>query len=281
MELLPIKDLPKIPSLKLAVVGHVEWVTFLSVDKYPKAGCISHGEIYREEPAGGGAVAAVQMSKLTEEKVHFYTALGKDGVGEMSYHRLKQLGLEVNVAWREEPTRKGISFIDSNGERAITVIGNRLQPSSNDQLRWDELTNYDGVFVTAVDSGGLNHCRKAALLVASPRIGIETFKRANINIDALIGSALDPDERTLLEAIKPSPRICIATQGSLGGEAFPGGQFKAFKLKKAAIDAYGCGDSFAAGVTIGLSSGWSLNEAISLGAHCGAQCSTLLGPYED
>jgi ribokinase len=45
------------------------------------------------------------------------------------------------------------------------------------------------------------------------------------------------------------------------------------------VDAYGCGDSFAAGVTAGLAAGWSPEQAISLGCHCGAACATWLGPY--
>jgi ribokinase len=45
------------------------------------------------------------------------------------------------------------------------------------------------------------------------------------------------------------------------------------------LDAYGCGDSFAAGVTAGLAAGWSLEQAVSLGCHCGAACALRFGPY--
>ena len=53
------------------------------------------------------------------------------------------------------------------------------------------------------------------------------------------------------------------------------------ELKKKMIDSYGCGDSFAAGLTAGLSANWSLEKAISLASHCGAKCATHLGPYGD
>ena len=46
MDLMPLKDLPELPKLKLAVVGHVEWVQFMRIDNYPQPGEISHGEIY-------------------------------------------------------------------------------------------------------------------------------------------------------------------------------------------------------------------------------------------
>jgi ribokinase len=42
-------------------------------------------------------------------------------------------------------------------------------------------------------------------------------------------------------------------------------------------DAYGCGDSFAAGFTFGLASGASVAEAATLGAECGARALIRLG----
>ena len=281
MKLLSFEDLPSLPKLKLAVIGHVEWISFLSVDKFPQEGVISHGKMYLEEPAGGGAVAAVKISRLIGAPVHFFTALGNDSIGKKSFKRLTELGLEVSVAWRDRPTRTGISMIDSKGERAITVIGDRLQPSCNDQLPWNDLTNYDGAFITAVDSDALNHCRGPKVMVASPRLGTNKFKEKNIKLDALIGSALDPYERMEFQKIYPTPKIRIATKGSLGGEVWPGGRFDAAELDLPVVDSYGCGDTFAAAVTTGLSAGWSTQQAISLGAQCGAQCATHLGPYED
>ena len=80
-------------------------------------------------------------------------------------------------------------------------------------------------------------------------------------------------------ALTPAPRLRIATEGAAGGLAMPGGRFPAPQLSGTAIDSYGCGDSFAAGLTAGLAAGWSVEQAISLGCHCGAACATHLGPY--
>ena len=46
------------------------------------------------------------------------------------------------------------------------------------------------------------------------------------------------------------------------------------------VDAYGCGDSFAAGLTYGLAAGMDLPAALALAARCGAHCLTGRGPYE-
>ena len=46
------------------------------------------------------------------------------------------------------------------------------------------------------------------------------------------------------------------------------------------VDAYGCGDSFAAGLTFGLGRGDGVDGALELAARCGAACLTGRGPYE-
>jgi ribokinase len=45
-------------------------------------------------------------------------------------------------------------------------------------------------------------------------------------------------------------------------------------------DAYGCGDSFAAGLTFALAEGRDPDDALAVAARCGAACLTGHGPYE-
>ena len=87
----------------------------LAVDQLPRPGAIGHALRTVQEPAGGGAVVAVQMARLQRQPVQFFTALGRDSVGEACVKRLEHLGLEVHVAWREEPTRRGVSLVDGSG----------------------------------------------------------------------------------------------------------------------------------------------------------------------
>lgn len=279
MDLLSRSSLPALPPLRLAVVGHVEWVSVVGVETLPQAGRVGHARSFLEEPGGGGAVVAVQLARLLGRPVPFFTALGRDRIGEQAAERLTALGLELHVAWRDQPTRRGVSFVDGDGERAITVIGERLSPRRDDPLPWPELAGCDGVFVTATDAAGLQACRAARLLALTPRVRLPVLKEAAVTVDALIGSGLDPGEAVPPGALEQPPRLRIATEGARGGWAEPGGRFPAPRLAGAMVDAYGCGDSFAAGVTAGLAAGWSPEQAISLGCHCGAACATWLGPY--
>jgi len=274
------KEIFSLPKLKLAVIGHVEWVTFLKVDQLPLAGKISHGKDSFEEAAGGAAVAAVQMSRLINGPVDLITSLGKDNCGEKCYERLTQLGLNLEVAWREDPTRKGISLITKDGERAITVIGKRLQPIGSDDLPWSSMKNYDGIFVTATDKEGIKFARKAKFLSATPRIGENILKNSKAKLNALIGSGLDPGEKINYEELDPQPDVYISTKGKSGGTIFPeNNTYKSITPSSKEIDSYGCGDCFAGAVTTALSANLNLEQAIKIGSYCGAECSTYYGPY--
>ena len=66
--------------MKAAVVGHVEYVEFASVEHVPQPGEIVHAEETWSEAAGGGSVASVQIAKLASESL-FYTALGDEELG--------------------------------------------------------------------------------------------------------------------------------------------------------------------------------------------------------
>lgn len=267
-------------SLSLAVVGHVEWMSFLQVDQLPQAGRIAHTPSSLNDVGGAGAVVAVHMARVSGTRVKFFTALGRDAIGERSVKRLQELNVEPFVAWRNAPTRQGISMVDGDGDRAITVVGERLQPQADDPLPWEQLSDCDGVFASAADAKALILARQAKILTATPRLRQPTLQDAAVHLDALIGSGLDPDEQLSEPLGFPTPRVQIATEGDNGGWLTPGGRYTAAQPPGPMIDSYGCGDSFAAGVTVGLSAGWSVREAIALGADIGAHCTTWQGPYQ-
>ncbi|HKP91615.1 MAG TPA: PfkB family carbohydrate kinase, partial [Thermoleophilaceae bacterium] len=58
------------------------------------------------------------------------------------------------------------------------------------------------------------------------------------------------------------------------------GKWAAAPLPGPVADAYGCGDSFAAGLTFALADGRGTDDALELAARCGAECLTGHGPYE-
>jgi len=267
-------------NLNFAVVGHVEWMNFLKVDQLPKPGVISHSEKSIEYPAGGGSVIAKTLSELTNNQVHFFTSLGNDYYGEQSFKILSNYGIRLHVAWRDKPTRKGFSLIDSNGERSITVIGERLAPTYKDKLDWNIFEKMDGIFITASDSEIFKKARIADSLCTTPRVGINIINKSNVFLDGLIGSNLDPGEVFSLSDISIKPKLIIKTEGENGGILYPGGRYEALINAKQKIDSYGCGDAFAAGILYGLSSKWTIDKILSLAKLLGKDASEFFGPYK-
>jgi ribokinase len=267
--------------MRVAVVGHVEWADLVDVERVPAPGEIIHAWAAWQEPAGGGAVSAVQIARLAGG-CQFFCALGDDELGHRTKPRLEALGVRVEAAWRDEPQRRALVHLDGRGERTITVIGDRLGPSREDPLPWSELDGADAVYFTAGDPAALRAARGARRLVASAR-GIEALAAGGIELDVLVSSARDPGERYEPGDIDPEPRAVVRTAGASGGSlTFRDGRsshWEAAPLPGPPVDAYGAGDSFAGGLTYGLAAGRSPQDALALAARCGAACMTGRGPY--
>ena len=265
--------------MRVAVVGHVEWVEFARVDALPAAGEIVSARETFQEAAGGGAVAAVQLVNLAGECL-FFTTLADDELGRRSKDELEKRGVTVYAGRAPAPQRRGYTHLDDSAERTITVIGEKLRPSGEDaSLPWEELATCDAVYFTGGDIAALRAARNAKALVATSR-ELETLRRAGVEIDVLVGSGKDAGERFEPGDLDPPPNIVVTTSGGLGGWIQPGGPFNAAPIPGLVADAYGCGDCFAAGITYGLGRGLPVDEAVAIGARCGAMVLTSKGPYE-
>src|SRR6266542_1378352 len=221
--------------MRVAVIGHVEWVEFVRVESVPRPGDIVHALETWDEAAGGGAVAAVQLARLAGACTLF-TSFGADELGRRARLQLAEQGVTVRAMADPSPQRRAVVFVDDVGERTITVLGDKLVPSGGDsRLPWQELEGADAAFFVSGDAESVHAARR--------------------------------------------PRIVVTTSGPLGGWVQPGGPFRPASLPGPVVDAYGCGDSFAAGLTFALARGDSIEEAVALGARCGAAVMTGRGPY--
>ena len=264
--------------MKIVVVGHVEWVEFARVEHVPQPGEIVHAVETWEEAAGGGAVAAVQLVRLGAETTLF-TVFGNDELGRRSRAQLTAQGVTVRAVVAPEPQRRALTFVDADGERTITVLGDKLRPSGRDgRLPWEELARADAAYFVSGDEAALHAARRAPLLVATAR-ETETLREGAVELDALVGSGEDPGERYGPGDLEPRPKLVVTTAGALGGWMNPGGPYLAAPLPGPVEDAYGCGDCFAAGLTFGLTDGRAPEEAVELASRCGAAVLTGRGAY--
>ena len=267
--------------MRTAVVGHVEWIEFGHVEHVPRAGDIVHATDPWEEPGGGGAVSAVQLARLSGGCL-FFTALGDDERGAASRRRLDGLGVRVEAVTRDEPTRRGVVLVDANGERTITTLGRRLEPTTGDRLPWNELEAVGAVYFSAGDPGALREARRAKVLVATSRVS-DLLHDADVHLDAVVGSGNDPSEAFDSGGLAHPPDLVVRTDSVRGGryETSDGrsGSYDPVRPPGPVVDTYGAGDSFAAGLTFALGSGFDVEKALALAARCGAWCAAGRGPY--
>lgn len=268
-------------SPRVAVVGHVEWVTFAVTARLPEPGEILSVEDGFALAGGGGGVAAVRLAELAGACT-FFTSVGRDPVGDRTLADLEQRGVDVRAARFDGPQRQAFTYLTDDHERTITVWGERHVPRRADDLPWDEVADFDAVFFTGGDPEALRAARDARVLTATPR-AIGAIAAAGVELDVLIASATDRGERVDAASLRPRPRHVVLTRGAEGGrwEGATGeaGHWAAAALPGPPVDAYGCGDTFAAALTYGLGSGRSLADALELAAGCGAAVLTGRGPY--
>jgi ribokinase len=266
--------------MRAAVVGHVEWIEFAGIDSVPQPGQIAHATGTWEEVGGGGSVAAVQLAKLAGG-CDFFTALGDDELGARSRDRLESMGVRVHAQVMQR-TRRALTLVESEGERTIVTLGEKLVPSASHPLPWEMLADTDALYFTVGDVGALEAARAARALVATAR-ELPTLVEAGVQLDALVGSAIDPGESYEAGAIVPEPLLVARTAGAAGGEFVASnagtGRWAATPPPGPIRDSYGCGDSFAAGLTFALGEGRPAEDALEFAARCGAACLTGDGPY--
>ena len=284
-------------SARVAVVGHTEWVRFAVVPHVPRPGEILAASETFEGPGGGGGVAAVQLARIAGSAL-FFTALGGDHEGGLAREQLRgRYGVDLYAAGRAEPQRHAFAQIERRGERAITVIGERLVPHGDDELPWAELEGCDAVYFTGGDAEALRRARAAKVVVATPRAG-QALVDAGVEVDVLVASSADPDEsvRTLVpgaaaggseardgSAMDPPPKMVVLTEGAAGGRWLSAegetGRYAAVEPPAPMVDTFGCGDTFAAGLTYALGVRRPFGAALAFAAVCAAHCLAGRGPY--
>jgi ribokinase len=222
------------------------------------------------------------MRRLAGAGAFFLTALGDDLAGSWARADLERRDLALSAATRAGvPQRRAFTFLTDDHERTITVLGERLAPApGRDELEWERCSGAAAIYFTAGDAEALRKARRARVLVATPRAR-EALHAARVEVDVLVASGSDAGEA--VEAFEVPPRHVVLTDGAAGGSWTAGdggtGTWQAAALPGPAVDAYGCGDSFAAGLTFGLGSGLAMPAALELAARCGAHCLTGRGPY--
>ena len=264
---------------RVAVIGHIEWLTH-GIGPMPLPGQITYLAEPFDEPAGGGGVSAAQVAKLGAD-CRFFTALGSDATGAAARAGMEAQGVTVLAEVRDEPHTRALSAVTQlGGDRAIVVVGRAASPLADDPLPWDELDGCAAVYFTGHDPATLVEARRARALVVTSR-RLSQLIESGVRADVLVASDADASEFVDPALLPVAPGAIVWTQGAAGGRYARAdgstGRWDAAPLPGPPVDSYGCGDSFVAGLTVGLARSLDLDGALALGARCGAACLTGRG----
>ncbi len=255
--------------MRLAVIGHVEWVTFTHAPFMPAAGEIVHLTEPFDQPAAGGTVSALALARMGAD-VTFFTSLGPDTDAAAI---IESMGVRVVAAKRAKPQTRVLAVVDPNRDRTLFVIGENDHPTADDPLPWDELAGMDGVYFTGQDPRTLQLARAAPVVVVTAR-RFESLRLSGIRADALVGSGSDRGEQFDLTELEQQPDHVIVTAGASGGTGY-----SAVAPPGPVVDTYGAGDTFVSGVLFGMASGWAMSETLAFAATRAAECLTWRGAY--
>jgi len=264
--------------MNIAVVGHIEWGTFFRVAHLPTVGESVYAKESWQEVCGGGSVAALQAAALNGTCT-FFTAIGSDEASKRSVEQLESNGVKVYATVHDELQTKSYIHIDDNRDRTITVV-ERFKPTGTDSaLPWEKLAEMDAVYFVSGDERALTLARQAKIVVSTARVSA-LLNAVGVPIDVVVTSVKDNLEVYKDGDISPRPGAVVTTNGVHGGRVDDDTTYSAEVVPpEKIVDFYGCGDSFAAGLTYGLGMGYALPEALQVAAHAGAMAAQRRGAF--
>ena len=268
------------PRPRIAVVGHVEWVLFGNAVAPPVAGQIIHLTEPFEEPAGGGAVAAITLARAGAD-VTFFTALAEDAEGVATRTRTDREGIDLRAASRPGRQARAVTILDDHGDRTIIVSQPNTYPRSDDELGWSDLSNCAAVYATCAEPSAIVAARAAGRLVCSAR-QLNALIASGVRADVIVGSGHDQGEQVDASVIGVYTDALVLTSGERGGcwiTASGECRWDAAPLPSDRHDTYGAGDCFASGLAYGLAVGDTLAAAVQRAAEWGAAAVCRRGPY--
>ena len=130
----------RLGRMRLAVVGHVEWIRFARVERVPAAGEIAHSTEDWKEVGGGGAVAAIQLAQLRARPRSSPRSAATSWAGAPT--RSSRPGGEgARGDRRRKPQRWAFTHMDEARRADDHYGGEKLRPRGNDEsLPWHELS---------------------------------------------------------------------------------------------------------------------------------------------
>ncbi|MEE0452336.1 ribokinase [Peptacetobacter sp.] len=279
---------------KILVVGSLNLDYVIEVENMPKAGETIFGKSLKKIPGGKGANQAYAIGKLGGD-VAMIGAVGDDDAGQILLNNLKSVNVDTSgiEIVNDNVTGQAYIYVDDNGQNCITVISGANAVVDRDMIDRNMELIDDAEYVVmqlevpidtvkyvkdiAISKG------KKVIIDPAPAIknpdtnlwrGCYIIKPNELELATLTGKKLNNIEeykKAAIELQKTGADFVISTLGRDGAIAYDGENIKKLDCKKTTVvDTTAAGDTFTAGLVIGLNEGKSIEEAINFGQSAAA-----------
>jgi ribokinase len=282
-------------TVRALVVGSIVMDLSFTIPSRPEPGEVIVASGFGTYRGGKGYNQAVALARLGAE-VTMIGAVGKDAYGDAFLEALEREGVDASrvVQLRGVATAVAVPLITPDGE-----VGFVQYPGANRQLAPAHCADLPDCDVLLLQGEVLPAASLQAARVTRSRGSRVILNPAPVHeiTDELLDVAtiVTPNEveaRALLrddpagerpgtdaaEALRTDDRMAVVTLGSRGAAyAGPDGSGTVAPPSVEAVDSTGSGDSFSAGLALGLGEGMDLPEAVRFACAAGAHAATRAG----
>jgi sugar/nucleoside kinase (ribokinase family) len=245
---------------RVLVFGPISLDTVIEIDKFPVNGGFVQG-LERDDRVGGAGLNIAAAVASASIKTRFFSYIGDDEIGTYLKNKVGYLGLDTDdlhtISGR---SLHAVITLDQSGERTVIALErNRFSEIILDV----EYFPGDIVVFPVWRDFYLKYLNEARISGAKTVVGLNALSNPAVYADLLIGSEKDVAG---LELDFQRFRSAIITRGEYGVSVYDGELETKLPAKNVSvIDATGAGDSFLAGVLVGLAKDADLHSCAEIG----------------
>ncbi|MCF8379305.1 MAG: ribokinase [Bacteroidales bacterium] len=287
-------------SKKIIVIGSCNTDMVIKADRLPVPGETIIGGTFFMNPGGKGANQAVAAARLGGQ-VSFIAKTGNDVFGKQSVELYNTERINTEYIFSDLKTPSGVALInvDSNGENCIVVASgaNALLSKKDIQSAQKEIESGDLVLmqleipIETVEYAAELAFQKGIKVILNPAPARTLSDRL---LKSLYIITPNNGEAEILSGIKVNSwesakkaaevihakgaKIVVITLGSMGALVYENGVFHQVEATKVmAVDTTAAGDTFSGALSVGVSEGKSIVDAVKFAAKASAITVTRMG----